>query len=174
MDEKLKEISRLVSEVKRKLEVIIQSSSHIKEFNYKVEALLAAFDAYTIRGVEHNLDLDKTSQTIVFPKKVIPKEKTKEETTSSFSNIRGEESLQEFIERMGSTTTGNKLFRNNAAKIARFLYDNREGAVLEEIIKNTGISRYRCVDILNTMLRADPPLVSKKFDKGFIYSIVLL
>ncbi|AFN82594.1 hypothetical protein EROM_021190 [Encephalitozoon romaleae SJ-2008] len=175
MDERLKEVSRLMKEIKGKLEAIIQNSMHIKEFNYKAEALLAAFDAYTIYDPESNLGADRASLDIVSPRKNMQEEGTKEEVVLlPPSGIRKEESFEEFMERMESNTMCNKMFRANATKIAKFLYANKEGAALEEIIKTTGISRYRCVDILNSMLRTDPPLVSKRFDKGFIYSIVLL
>ncbi|CAD25157.1 hypothetical protein [Encephalitozoon cuniculi GB-M1] len=175
MDEKLKEVSRLMKEIKVKIEAIIQSSAHVREFNYKMEALLAAFEAYTVHGVRHDPEVPRTPMPIVPSVESIVKESIEEGAVAAASSkVRREENLEEFMRRMESNTAGNNLFRNNATKIARFLYANREGVALEEVIKNTGISRYRCVDILNSMLKADPPLVSKRFDKGFIYSIVLL
>lgn len=175
MDERLKEVSRLMKEIKGKLEAIIQSRMHIKEFNYKAEALLAAFDAYTIHGTESNLGADRALLDVVPFRKNMQKENAKEEVVLlPPSRVRKEESFEEFMERMESNMICNKVLRTNSTKIAKFLYANKEGVALEEIIKSTGISRYRCVDILNSMLRTDPPLASKRFDKGFIYSIVLL
>ena len=67
----------------------------------------------------------------------------------------------------------NKLLRNNGIKIAECLYLNRDEILLEKIMMGTGVSKYRCIDNLNTLLKTDPYLLSRKFDKGFIYSIVL-
>ncbi|AFM97875.1 hypothetical protein EHEL_021210 [Encephalitozoon hellem ATCC 50504] len=174
MDEKFKEVSKLMKEIKRKIEAVAQSSAHIKEFNYKVEALLAAFDAYTSHIPESSLETDRASSNAIPSRKIIQKESTREDVVAPPPKVRKEESFEEFMRRMESSTASNKVFRTNATKIAKFLYGNKDGAALEEIIKHTGISRYRCVDILNSMLRTDPPLASKRFDKGFIYSIALL
>lgn len=178
MNDRVERISRLMREIKRKVETVSSYSLSIKKFNFKLEALLTAFDAYTTYGAleMHEYKNIPTQSVVVEADSGHAEcdETVETEQTEWRPRVSTEESLPEFIERMEFSLPDNKTFRSNAMRIVECLYRNREGMLLEDIIRNTGISRYKCIDILNTMLKTDPPMLSKKFDKGFVYSILLL
>lgn len=169
--DRLEKIAVLMKEITRKMEAISLHNKCLREFNFKVEALLAAFEAYSAPG---SCEEPVPIQCSTDPVDVAKKRKVPEQEMVPEPVVHAEESLAAFLGRMATHLPENKLLRSNAAKIASCLYLNREGMVLEGVMRGTGVSKYRCIDILNTLLKTDPPLLSKRFDKGFIYSAALL
>lgn len=170
------EIKQLLKEIKVKLESIVSTGACIKEFNYKLEALLTAFEAYTSHGPEHIPHTPESALAMPQHKSNTSPDAYEEERMDSdpMPHEGREESLDEFLARMDTSIPSSKLSRNNTVKIVRLLYSNREGVTLDDLIRGTGVSRYRCIDLLNAMLKTDPPLASKRFDRGFVYTIALL
>jgi hypothetical protein len=160
MDERLGRISELMKKIKGKVETIGVHNEMIKRFNHKLEALLMAFDTYT---AEERVAEEKGRKRSRREKENRPEE----EPTPAARKV----TQQEFISRAESLVPGNKWFKANLSKIVECLYEVKEGVLLETIIKNSGVSKYRCVDILNMMIKTDPPLVLKRFEKGFIYTL---
>ncbi|KAH9411971.1 hypothetical protein HK407_02g04180 [Ordospora pajunii] len=188
MSEKLDEISLLVRNIKSKMDVVVSSTVSLRELNYRIEALLVSFKAYACKRkltmLDNTLSLstndvgnikEKYHQNDCTAHQNAENECFQQPTPSTSSTyLNKTECLEEYIVRMKPRFSNSKLLINSAIKIASLLHSSTEEVMIEEIIKNTGVPRYRCIDILNTMLRADPPLASKRFNKGFAYSIVLL
>ncbi|KAM0671422.1 hypothetical protein OCOL_001538 [Ordospora colligata] len=186
INQKLDEISQLVRSIKSKMDIVVSSTVSLRELNYRIEALLISFKAYACKRKHTILDNTLSISNTQSIKETYDSgehtahqnaenecfEKSTLSTPSTYTSKT--ECLNEYIVRMTPKFSNSKLVINSAIKIASLLYSNTEGMMVEEIIKGAGVPRYRCIDILNTMLRTEPPLASKKFCKGFVYSIVLL
>lgn len=175
MGDRTERIAWLLREVKSKIERVIASNVSIREFNFKLEALITAFEAHKAHSsVDNHEGVLKPVSSNHSEEHHVVDNKVASRCVPDAEYADREEGLEKFIGRLNSSLPDNRLLRSNAVKIAEYLYSNREGAVLEEIMKNTSMSKYRCVEVLNTMLRTDPPLLLKRFDRSFIYSILLL
>jgi hypothetical protein len=163
-EERLGKISELMGEIKRKMETVAVRNEMMREFNYKMEALLAAFDAYTSDAAPEEAKGNTKNKGGRKEKASIPE----------CPAVPGEETLREFLCRAESLLSGNKWLRSSLSKVVECLYGAKGGVLLETIIKKSGVSKYRCVDTLNMMLKTDPPLASKRFDRGFIYTLNVL
>ncbi|EOB13260.1 hypothetical protein NBO_89g0004 [Nosema bombycis CQ1] len=75
--------------------------------------------------------------------------------------------FNELINRINNQGKVNKM---HIIKILGML-NKSNGMLLDDVIKKSGMSKYKCIDVLNILLKTEPPAIIKKFDKGFIYYI---
>ncbi|KAM0677131.1 hypothetical protein BDAP_002292 [Binucleata daphniae] len=59
-------------------------------------------------------------------------------------------------------------FTENAKKIVNLLKKSGECS-LENIVRNSGVSKYRCIDIINELTKIKPSVVCKKNIDGIKY-----
>lgn len=72
-----------------------------------------------------------------------------------------------FLHRISSDTNLKKANKGHILKIVNLLYENKKGLPWEEIIQKSGVPKYKCIEILNNMVKSNPPVLIKKRDKGF-------
>lgn len=72
-----------------------------------------------------------------------------------------------FLNRISSDTNLKKSNKGYILKIVDLLYENKNGLPWEEIIQKSGVPKYKCIEILNNMIKSNPPVLIKKRDKGF-------
>ncbi|KAK1351203.1 hypothetical protein CWI38_0746p0040 [Hamiltosporidium tvaerminnensis] len=190
MQEKLQKLNLLFQEIKCKLTKIQNITTDLKHFNTKMNALLQALDAYSSEdkqaeillpenldvSVERlelstsNIDFTSLNNNISFSECLYD---SKKEKSTIKQQITKKSTLEEIWTEIILFLPDNKLYRTNAYKIVKCLYENRNGLTVEIIIKNTGVAKYRCIDTLNHLIKNDPPFVKKVFEKAFIYMLNL-
>lgn len=91
------------------------------------------------------------------------------------SNLQSQDnsSLNELVNRVISSNKPGKVNKMHIIKILGLLNNSKKGMFLDDVIKSSGMSKYKCIDVLNILLKTEPPAITKKFDKGFIYFINL-
>lgn len=60
-----------------------------------------------------------------------------------------------------------KVNKGHLIKVLDVLNKNKQGIMWEDLIQKSGVPRYKCIEILNCLVKSDPPLMIKKRDKGF-------
>jgi hypothetical protein len=185
MHEKLERLNSLVKEVKAKIEKVSRLNVQAKELNYKLEAFLFALNAYSCydrtdrqvssdsslsmdlepmgidssrMGVLSDIDLSRSVRMDSPMMKV-----------RSTPNRKRVALFDEILSEAMKVVPDNRMLVSCTEKIIKLLYGKREGLLLDEIIKEAGVNKYRCIDVLNMLIKADPQIIYKKFDKGFIY-----
>ncbi|TBU09806.1 hypothetical protein CWI39_0036p0030 [Hamiltosporidium magnivora] len=181
MQEKLQKLNLLFQEIKCKLTKIQNITTDLKHFNTKMNALLQALDAYSSEDKQaeillpenldyYNIDFTSLNNNISFSECLYD---SKKEKSTIKQQITKKSTLEEIWTEIILFLPDNKLYRTNAYKIVKCLYENRNGLTVEIIIKNTGVAKYRCIDTLNHLIKNDPPFVKKVFEKAFIYMLNL-
>ncbi|KAF9762295.1 hypothetical protein NGRA_2107 [Nosema granulosis] len=84
-----------------------------------------------------------------------------------------ESSFNELVNRVIASSNPGKVNKMHIIKILGLLNSSKKGMFLDDVIKSSGMSKYKCIDVLNVLLKTEPPAITKKFDKGFIYFINL-
>ncbi|KAF7683783.1 hypothetical protein TCON_1008 [Astathelohania contejeani] len=97
-------------------------------------------------------------------------------TTNPSININAQQfkppkSLNEIWSSIQQILPNNLLYRTNTEKIIKTLYKHKNGLLLDDIIKLSGVPKYRCIDILNFLIKTSQPWIFKKFEKGFVYKL---
>lgn len=178
--------------IRIKIQKIVIHNEKLKKFNYKMESLLVSFDTYSVP----NFITKKTIQPKIIKtseiqklSKILKKEQTNEKI--NLNNISSEnvpkknkievvdtsyntidtsllfDTKNDILNRALSDSTLNKSNKGHVIKIIDILYQNKNGIMWEDLIKKSGVPKYRCIEILNCLVKTDPPIMIKKRDKGF-------
>lgn len=175
--QKLRQVGILVKDIKAKIDHIAEINAQVNIFNFKLEALLCSLDEVSVATTRSE---DQTAEILNIPLSSLAVHKTvmdpvakKERPKKEKKQKEEKPAVERILDRIYSIVPENVLYRSNAEKLVRFLFSSKEGVFYDDILKKSGVSKYRCIDILNLLMNAEPPLVNKSFDKGFIYKLNL-
>lgn len=169
-EDKIERLHLAIKEIKTKIERVLTLNEQINIFNFKLEALLLSMDEMSVKVSQKDKSVDSVgmagtqfsvpSTHHVHEQLPEKKEKTKKSTQ-----------IQDVLAKVHKVIPDNTLYRSNADKLVRFLFSNKNGILYEDILKKSGVPKYRCVDILNALMNTEPPIVRKTFDRGFMYKL---
>merc|ERR1712131_60250 len=145
----LDEIAELAKELKNKTTKAHKMIEKLNRINYKIESLLNSLDAYA----DDQSGQEKTRNKNLY-----------KDTISVKDN---DEHILTKIETLFAKDKKNH--SKIAIQIFLIIKENRS-ILLDDIVKNVKLSKYKIIDILNILVREN--LVSRKFDRGFMYEIV--
>lgn len=167
-EEKVERLHFAIREIRAKIERVIELNEQINIFNFKLEALLSSMDEMSVEVHQKSDDSvgmassEFSGTKIRHVHELLPEKKERRKKCTK---------IQDILQKVHMTIPDNALCRTNADKLVRFLFSNKNGVLYEDILKKSGVSKYRCVDILNALMNTDPPIVQKTFDRGFIYKL---
>lgn len=183
--------------IRNKIQKIVLHNEKLKKFNYKMESFLVSFDTYSVPKVEDKkISQPKVVKTSEIQKlsKILKKEQIMNQNINQQSNQNDininyvhkrhktdvvdtsynmiDTSLlfdtkNDILNRALNDSTLNKSNKGHLIKIIDLLYQNKDGIIWEDLIKKSGVPKYRCIEILNCLVKTDPPILIKKRDKGF-------
>eukprot|EP00866_Antonospora_locustae_P001573 jgi/Antlo1/1573/2006 len=169
-EEKIERLHLAIRDIKTKIERVLVLNEQINIFNFKLEALLLSMDEMSDKALQNDENVDSTgvanTQFSVSKIHHVHEQLLEKEVMTSKSM-----QIQDVLEKVHKVIPDNALYRSNADKLVRFLFANKSGILYEDILRKSGVSKYRCVDILNALMNTDPPIVRKTFDRGFIYKL---
>ncbi|KAI5148106.1 hypothetical protein ENBRE01_0120 [Enteropsectra breve] len=165
---KLKTIEQHIRSIKIKILDIIDRTEKLRDFNNKVEMLLLAYETYS-----ENIDVElvQSSSTGKNEKKgSVQSHKTRQ--SKSCPSDEPQEKLVKKAKKMLPAHRIQELFKSskNNKNIAMEIYGLLESGntvPLDDIVKRIKQSKYKVIEILNTLLKER--IVVKSFDKGFMY-----
>lgn len=150
-DRMKQEIFEICLRIKNKVEVLEASKSKVNLFNVKLEALLKTIEVFSIDPEP----VKKISTCAVVDKKIVnkpqPAVKTQEEITCD------------------------ELFKKENRKVKAVANDlleylkEQKTVFLDDLVKKAKLSKYKTISILGVFVKEN--LITKRFDKGFIYEI---
>lgn len=180
--EKVNILENLLNSIQSKTKAISGQTKFLKAFNRKLEILMMCFRAYSIdeenliENGERNIENLKNSKENT--KNI---EITSYKETQKISKIKKSISSDEIIDDIKRlkrdtdlTLTLEKIFINNpvnkslAVSILE-LIGSRISITLDELVKSIKLSKYKVIDVLNTLIKEK--IVVKNFEKGFVYRI---
>lgn len=174
-EQKLEKLDALIRETKQKIEKVSELNRYLEVFNFKLEALLLSISEVSLsapEGGEESVEMFNISFSDLNVRGSDEKVSTKKEKAKQEKKeVARELGVDGLLEKVHRVIPDNKLYRINADKLVRFLFSNKEGVLHEEVLKKSGVSKYRCIDILNVLMNTEPPIVSKTFDRGFMYKL---
>ncbi|KAM0679963.1 hypothetical protein GINT2_001905 [Glugoides intestinalis] len=147
--EKVETISELLKAIERKKKTIQSQTKFLKNFNTKLELLLACFKAYSFES-------DFTETIEKCPTKHIEKEEHKKK-------IKTNESMEERIEKL---SRGDPQLKSILLLVFDVIKDN-EPISLDDLVKMIKFSKYKVIEALNILIK--DRVVVKSFEKGFVY-----
>ncbi|KCZ81502.1 hypothetical protein H312_01080 [Anncaliia algerae PRA339] len=157
---KSEKLVQLVCGIKNKLEKIIKLNEYLVEFNFRIETLLISLD-------EVSIHIEPSTQKI-------EEVEVKEEsiiTLQSDASIK-EISLDELLIKIENVIKAPASYKQCIEKIVRFIYKGN-GASHDELIKKCGVSKYRCIEVINLLGKSSPQFLHKNTDKGIFYYLNL-
>lgn len=173
--EKVNILENLLNSIQSKTKAISGQTKFLKAFNRKLEILMMCFRAYSIdeENLIENLKNSKENTKNI--------EITSYKETQKISKIKKSISSDEIIDDIKRlkrdtdlTLTLEKIFINNpvnkslAVSILE-LIGSRISITLDELVKSIKLSKYKVIDVLNTLIKEK--IVVKSFEKGFVYRI---
>ncbi|ELQ74772.1 hypothetical protein THOM_2301 [Trachipleistophora hominis] len=194
MLKKYQKINSLLVEIKTKLEKLQEHSNNLKLFNIKIKALNEAFKecSLTIENIKEEKDatveeiqmeeFDEQSD-YEYNTSIVPDEHDTsynpmyDNTNQTNSHIIEskpavkERSLQSILIYASTLLPKDQKTQQNLKKIVSLLYDQKEMS-LNNIVTICKVPKYRAVDILGKLSGAKRPIVSKRYDKEFFYTLV--
>lgn len=169
-EEKIERLHFAIREIKTKIERVLVLNEQVNIFNFKLEALLLSMDEMSVKDFQKDRNVDSAgmaSAQFSVPKAHNVHEQLPEKKERAKKSTR----IQDVLAKVHKVIPDNALYRSNADKLVRFLFSHRNGVLYEDILKKSGVSKYRCVDILNALMNTEPPIVRKTFDRGFVYKL---
>lgn len=176
MEKKLQEIKSLLIGIKNKVGVLSNNNNLVKVINYKLESLFLVYRTYGVSIpdiVQHEITCNILDNKLCLERQE-PAENLHHTEAKVCVPTRKLETMEEFMSRMSPYLLKNRLFALNAQKIVSCLWDHSEGLPLETIIKTSGVTKYKCVNVLNFLGKTDPAFISKRFVRSFIYQLNIL
>ncbi|ELA45988.1 hypothetical protein VCUG_02521 [Vavraia culicis subsp. floridensis] len=194
MQKKYQRINSLLVEIKAKLEKLQAHSNNLKLFNVKIKALNEAFrECNSIiendkkenetNSVEEEMEEFDDMSEYEYNTSVTPDNNNalcnpmydNTDQTASFiaesEPIVKKRTLQSILLYASSLLSKDQKTQQNLKKIVNLLHEQKEVS-LNNIVTACGIPKYRAVDILGKLSGAQRPLVSKRYDKEFFYTLV--
>lgn len=190
MNEKLRKLDILTVMTKEKIEKVREKTNSLRITNYKLEALLEIMEALSIstkanKNPSETTGLESIPETIEleYNKKITkevsilknsdffdtPFNETIPIVEQKISNNVSKWTYDGILEKI-SEFKNNTLFLKNTHKIVSALKDSSDGLNIENIIKKTGVSKYRCIDIINELTKITPHILHKRYEKkNYIY-----
>lgn len=192
MDEKQKRLLQLIAMTREKMSILTEKTKSLKITNYKLEALLQIIDKLSIPDIpvginfELNNALNDKSRKVQIDSgekalKDISVLKNSDFFDTPFNetipiiehkepNICETKWTYERILEKIANIKNNTLFIKNTHKVVSILNCNVDGLSIENIIKKTGVSKYRCIDIINELTKVTPQILLKRYEnKSYIY-----
>lgn len=192
MDEKQKRLLELIAMTREKMSILIEKTKSLKISNYKLEALLRIIDKLSIPDIPVGINFELNNALNVNSRKVqidsgekamkdISVLKNSDFFDTPFNetipiiehkepNISETKWTYERILEKIANIKNNTLFIKNTHKVVSILNCNVDGLSIENIIKKTGVSKYRCIDIINELTKVTPQILLKRYEnKSYIY-----
>lgn len=185
-DDKLETLDTLLASVIAKTKTLSNQNKFLKVFNKKMEILLSCIDAYSIEDKEFiRMELEEKaikSDTEKVTKKVIKKDTekvTKKAIKSDTENVIKSDTDKVIKKRKVTAVdlqckldnSALNLFPDPVAKgIANNILDlikSRESISLDDLVKGIKSSKYKVIEVLNSLIKER--VIVKSFEKGFVY-----
>ncbi|KAL6120877.1 hypothetical protein NUSPORA_02312 [Nucleospora cyclopteri] len=151
----LNEIHELCGKIKLKTEEAKENILYLKKINFKLESLINSIEAYSVESPPST----PINSTFIKTVKNTPLE------TNSIKKIKQTNPLN----KISTLFTGDNKKLNQIAQEIYLLIEQNKKILLDEIVKRVKLSKYKTIEILNVLVKEK--IVTKKFDKGFVYEI---
>ncbi|RVD90739.1 hypothetical protein TUBRATIS_28300, partial [Tubulinosema ratisbonensis] len=153
---KLERLKRLVYEIKNKLDRLIKINYTLNDFNFKLHALLIALEEVSSEILPEDIqeEVSKIEESVI--------------TVHSESTIKQELNLDDFLEKVYSVINPNSTYKICIEKVVKLIYKSNIISH-EDLIKKCGISKYRCVEVINLLGKTQPQFLLKNHEKGIFY-----
>ncbi|WUR05089.1 uncharacterized protein VNE69_12074 [Vairimorpha necatrix] len=182
-------LENFLKDIRAKIKKIETQNEQLKIFNYKLESLLVSIDTYSIEKEtkEEKVSYKRLTPDLERVSKILKKEETSKINKKHLQEerIKIEEIIppdmshslldtsllfdtkNDLLSRALADSNIKKSSKGHLIKILEILESHKDGILWEEIIKKSGVPRYKCIEILNCLGKTDPPIMIKRRDKGF-------
>lgn len=158
--DRLRQIETLVLSIKKKSQAVRKQARALNSLNSKLEVFLMALDAYSLDAKEQQCEPARAGGRT-------KAEALRKNITTPVKKTKREEPL-DARSAIAMLFRASKTQKSTALEIYKLL-ENNEVVGLDDIVKSIKMSKYRVIEILNSLVRER--IVLKHFDKGFLYKI---
>lgn len=166
MDKKLQKLNTLVTSAKNKIETIQSQHKSLHKLNTKLEVFLTTIDALRIPTIQETNNLSPDFFNNSFSQSI---------HLTNHSTLVSEKYTLETIKIKIREINLNSKFMLNAEKIVDCINETKDGLGLDDIMRKSGVSKYRCVEIVNELMKCVPQILVKKGEgKNFKYELNMI
>lgn len=181
MQEKLQRLNALVKEARRKVEIIHDQTEILKVLNIKLETLLNVIDALRTPKITYledkldpivNDDGFNDSNLHLKDSEFFNATFTRSLHIEQHSTLVEEKYTIDAIKQKVQQINANQKFIANACKVIDAINGSRDGLCLDDIMRRSGVSKYRCIEIVNELMKCVPNVLVKRYEgRNFMYEL---
>lgn len=183
MELKLQKLHKLVQEARSKIELLQAQTSSLRTLNYKLHSLLSIFELLKIPNqppqhippetdqlnIEHN-----NSNQILKDSSFFNASFSKSIHLDQQSSYTEEKYTIDSIKKKIREININRKFIENSEKIIEVINEHKDGLSIDIIMRRSGVSKYRCVEIINEFMKCLPQILIKRYEnKLYVYQLNL-
>lgn len=161
-NKKMREMLEIAKRIKSKTEEARENTGKLRLFNVKLKALLTSLDAYS---TEIPLPQTRTIQKSKVPGMLTRAAPVTEERRENKQNLQ-----------LGNRGLCDRLFSKENSKVQRIskemltILEEEKKIMLDDMVRRVKMSKYKVIEILNAFVKES--IITKRFNKGFIYELV--